>query len=302
MSILVDENTRLLVQGITGREGTFHTEQMVRYGTQVVAGVTPGRGGQEACGAPVFNTVAQAVRETEANVSIIFVPGPFAPDAVIEAVDAGIPFVVCISEHIPVQDMLRVYHYVNIKGARLQGPNCPGLISPGKAKVGIMAGDIHIPGPVGVVSRSGTLTYEVVSHLTGENVGQSTVIGIGGDPVIGTGFIDVLRMFEEDPQTEAVVMIGEIGGTDEEEAAAFIKAHMTKPVVGFHCRSHRAAGKAHGTRRSNRLRRDWHGRFEDRGASGRGRARGRLPPRSGAAGGRANRAVMLEEYLRNGRV
>ena len=160
-------------------------------------------------------------------------PGPFAPDAVIEAVDAGIPFVVCISEHIPVQDMLRVYHYVNIKGARLQGPNCPGLISPGKAKVGIMAGDIHIPGPVGVVSRSGTLTYEVVSHLTGENVGQSTVIGIGGDPVIGTGFIDVLRMFEEDPETEAVVMIGEIGGTDEEEAAAFIKAHMTKPVVGF---------------------------------------------------------------------
>lgn len=233
MSILVDKNTRLLVQGITGREGTFHTEQMVQYGTNVVAGVTPGRGGQEACGAPVFNTVAQAAHETGANVSIIFVPGPFAPDAIIEAVDAGIPFVVCISEHIPVQDMLRVYHYVNIKGARLQGPNCPGLISPGKAKVGIMAGDIHIPGPVGVVSRSGTLTYEVVSHLTGQNVGQSTVVGIGGDPVIGTGFIDVLRMFEEDPETEAVVMIGEIGGTDEEEAAAFIKEHMTKPVVGF---------------------------------------------------------------------
>ncbi|MDE2817344.1 MAG: succinate--CoA ligase subunit alpha [Chloroflexota bacterium] len=233
MSILVDENTRLLVQGITGREGTFHTEQMVQYGTQVVAGVTPGRGGQKACGVPVFNTVAQAVRETGANVSIIFVPGPFAPDAIIEAVDAGIPFVVCISEHIPVQDMLRAYHYVNIKGARLQGPNCPGLISPGKAKVGIMAGDIHIPGPVGVVSRSGTLTYEVVSHLTGQGVGQSTVVGIGGDPVIGTGFIDVLRMFEQDPETEAVVMIGEIGGTDEEEAAAFIQKHMTKPVVGF---------------------------------------------------------------------
>ncbi len=233
MSILVDENTRLLVQGITGREGAFHTEQMVAYGTQVVAGVTPGRGGQTVCGAPVFNTVAHAARETGANVSIIFVPGPFAPDAITEAVDAGIPFVICISEHIPVHDMLKVYHYVNLKGARLLGPNCPGLISPGKAKVGIMAGDIHMLGPVGVVSRSGTLTYEVVSHLTGEEVGQSTVIGIGGDPVVGTGFIDVLRLFEEDPQTEAIVMIGEIGGTDEEEAAAFIAAHVTKPVVGF---------------------------------------------------------------------
>ena len=233
MSILVDENTRLLVQGITGREGAFHTEQMAAYGTRVVAGVTPGRGGQEVSGAPVFNTVAHAVRETGANVSIIFVPGPFAPDAITEAVDAGIPFVICISEHIPVHDMLKVYHYVRLKNARLLGPNCPGLISPGKAKVGIMAGDIHAPGPVGVVSRSGTLTYEVVSHLTGEKVGQSTVVGIGGDPVVGAGFIDILRMFEEDAQTEAIVMIGEIGGTDEEEAAAFIAAQVTKPVVGF---------------------------------------------------------------------
>lgn len=233
MSILVDEDTRLLVQGITGREGAFHTEQMVAYGTRVVAGVTPGRGGQAVCGAPVFNTVARAVAEAGANVSIIFVPGPFAPDAITEAVDAGIPFVICISEHIPVHDMLRVYHYVYLKGARLLGPNCPGLISPGKAKVGIMAGDIHMPGPVGVVSRSGTLTYEVVSHLTAQSIGQSTVVGIGGDPVVGTGFIDVLRLFQDDPQTEAIVMIGEIGGTDEEEAAAFIEEHVTKPVVGF---------------------------------------------------------------------
>ncbi len=233
MSILVDEHTRLLVQGITGREGAFHTEQMAAYGTRVVAGVTPGRGGQQVAGVPVFNTVAAAVAQTEPNASIIFVPAPFAADAIVEAVDAGIPFVVCITEGIPVQDMLRTYHYLNVRGARLQGPNCPGLISPGKAKVGIMAGNIHTPGPVGVVSRSGTLTYEVVSHLTRRGIGQSTVVGIGGDPVIGTNFIDVLAQLERDPQTEAIVLIGEIGGTDEEQAAAFIASQVTKPVIGF---------------------------------------------------------------------
>ena len=233
MSILVDKDTRLLVQGITGREGSFHTEQMVEYGTNVVAGVTPGGKGKAVAGVPVFDTVADAVEATQANASIIYVPARFAPDAVYEAVDAGIPFVVCITEGIPVADMVPVYAYVRQRGARLLGPNCPGLITPEQAKVGIMPGFIHAPGPVGLVSRSGTLTYEVVDALTRAGLGQSTAVGIGGDPVIGTSFVDVLELFQADPETEAIVMIGEIGGSDEEVAAEFIRDRVDKPVVGF---------------------------------------------------------------------
>ena len=233
MSILVDKDTRLLVQGITGREGSFHTEQMVEYGTNVVAGVTPGGKGKAVAGVPVFDTVADAVEATQANASIIYVPARFAADAVYEAVDAGIPFVVCITEGIPVADMVPVYAYVRQRGARLLGPNCPGLITPEQAKVGIMPGFIHAPGPVGLVSRSGTLTYEVVDALTRAGLGQSTAVGIGGDPVIGTSFVDVLELFQADPATEAIVMIGEIGGSDEEVAAEFIRNRVDKPVVGF---------------------------------------------------------------------
>jgi succinyl-CoA synthetase alpha subunit len=233
VSILVDSSTRLLVQGITGREGSFHTAQMVEYGTNVVAGVTPGGGGKEVAGAPVFDTVADAVAETQPNVSIIYVPAQFAPDAIYEAVDNGIPFVICITEGIPVMDMAPVFAYVKRNGARLLGPNCPGIITPNQAKVGIMPGFIHTPGPVGLVSRSGTLTYEVVDALTTAGLGQTTAVGIGGDPIIGTAFVDVLALFEADPETTAIVMIGEIGGNDEETAAEFIKANVTKPVVGF---------------------------------------------------------------------
>lgn len=233
MSILVNKETRLLVQGITGREGSFHTTQMVEYGTNVVAGVTPGGKGKHVAGVPVFDTVKEAVDAAQPNVSIIYVPARFAPDAIYEAVDGGIPFVICITEGIPVMDMVPVYSYVKAKGARLQGPNCPGIITPGEAKVGIMPGFIHTPGPVGLVSRSGTLTYEVVDALTRAGLGQTTAIGIGGDPIIGTSFVDALELFQADPATEAIVMIGEIGGTDEEDAAAFIKEHVTKPVVGF---------------------------------------------------------------------
>jgi succinyl-CoA synthetase alpha subunit len=233
VSILLDETTRVLVQGITGREGEFHTRQMLEYGTKVVAGVTPGRGGLNVAGIPVFDTVRQAVAATGANASIIFVPAVFAPDAILEAVDAGIPLIVCITELIPALDMLKMYHHVRSVGVRLIGPNCPGLISPGKSKLGIMAGYIFQPGNVGVVSRSGTLTYEVVYQLTQRGIGQSTCVGIGGDPIVGTGFIDILELFEQDPQTEAVVLIGEIGGTDEEQAAEYIRTRMTKPVVAF---------------------------------------------------------------------
>ncbi|HEX5502135.1 MAG TPA: succinate--CoA ligase subunit alpha [Thermomicrobiales bacterium] len=233
MSILVDKQTRLLVQGITGREGAFHAGQMVDYGTNVVAGATPGRGGQEVHGVPVFDTVRAAVAATRPNVSIIYVPAAGAPDAMLEAADAGIPLIVCISEHVPVLDMVKVYARVKSQGCRLIGPNCPGLITPGQAKVGIMPAAIHKPGHVGLVSRSGTLTYEVVNALTEAGIGQSTAVGIGGDPIIGTSFVDVLGMFQADPETAAIVMIGEIGGTDEETAAAFIKDHVTKPVVGF---------------------------------------------------------------------
>lgn len=233
MSILVDSSSRVLVQGITGREGSFHTRQMVEYGTSVVAGVTPGGAGREVAGVPVFNTVADAVVATEPNVAIIFVPARFAPDAIYEAADNGIPFVICITEGIPVADMIPVYAHIQQRGARLLGPNCPGLITPGQAKIGIMPGFIHTPGPVGLVSRSGTLTYEVVDALTRAGLGQTTAVGIGGDPVIGTSFVDVLGMFEQDPATELIVMIGEIGGSDEEVAAQFIQNHVTKPVVGF---------------------------------------------------------------------
>jgi succinyl-CoA synthetase alpha subunit len=233
LSILVDRDTRLLVQGITGREGSFHTEQMVDYGTQVVAGVTPGGKGKQVAGVPVFDTVAEAIAAERPNVSIIFVPARFAPDAIYEAVDNGLPLVVCITEGIPVADMVPVYAHVKSRGCRLLGPNCPGLITPGAAKVGIMPGFIHAPGPVGVVSRSGTLTYEVVDALTRAGIGQSTAVGIGGDPVIGTSFVDVLVMFEADSATKAIVLIGEIGGADEEQAAAYIRDHVTKPVVGF---------------------------------------------------------------------
>jgi succinyl-CoA synthetase alpha subunit len=233
VSILVDRDTRVLVQGITGREGSFHTEQMVEYGTNVVSGVTPGGRGKSVAGVPVFNTVADAVAETAPNVAIIFVPARFAPDAIYEAIDNGLPLVVCITEGIPVADMVPVYAHAQNQGTRLLGPNCPGLITPDEAKVGIMPGFIHTPGPVGVVSRSGTLTYEVVDALSRAGTGQSTAVGIGGDPVIGTSFVDVLGLFEADPATEAIVMIGEIGGNDEETAAQFIQDHVTKPVVGF---------------------------------------------------------------------
>lgn len=235
MSILVDKNTRLLVQGITGREGTFHARQMIEYGTQVVAGVTPGKGGQWAVDGkvPVFDTVQEAVQATNANASVIYVPARFAPDAILEAADAGIPLVVCITEGIPTQDMIRTRAYLDQKGTRLIGPNCPGLITPAEAKVGIMPGQIHRPGSVGVVSRSGTLTYEVVYALTLEGIGQSTCVGIGGDPVNGSNFIDILALFESDPLTEQVVLIGEIGGNDEERAAEFIAAKMSKPVTAF---------------------------------------------------------------------
>lgn len=233
MSILVDNNTRLLIQGITGREGSFHGAQMVEYGTNVVAGVTPGKAGATVAGVPVFNTVAETVAETQANTSIIYIPARFAADAIYEAVDSGISLVICITEGMAINDMVPVYEYVRRKGARLIGPNCPGLITPGQAKVGIMPGFIHKPGNVGLVSRSGTLTYEVVDALTKAGLGQSTAVGIGGDPIIGTSFVDVLELFQNDPETEAIVMIGEIGGSDEEDAAAFIKTHVTKPVAGF---------------------------------------------------------------------
>jgi succinyl-CoA synthetase alpha subunit len=233
LSILVDKQTRLLVQGITGKEGTFHTQQMMAYGTNVVAGVTPGRGGTTHEDVPVFNTVDEAVRATGANVSVIYVPAAFAADAIMEVADAGLPLVVCITEGIPVLDMVKVVAFLKDRQTRLIGPNCPGIISPGKCKVGIMPGQIHKEGRVGVVSRSGTLTYEAVWQLTEIGLGQSTCIGIGGDPIVGTNFVDALELFEQDDQTEAVVIIGEIGGTAEEEAARFVKEKMSKPVIGF---------------------------------------------------------------------
>jgi succinyl-CoA synthetase alpha subunit len=233
MSVLVNENTRLLVQGFTGKEGTFHASQAIQYGTKVVGGVTPGKGGTKHLDLPVFDTVADAVRETGANASVIFVPPPFAADAIMEATDAGLPLVVCITEGIPVNDMVKAWQFLQGKNTRLIGPNCPGVISPGKCKIGIMPGHIHKEGHVGVVSRSGTLTYEAVGQLTKLGIGQSTCIGIGGDPIIGTNFIDAIKLFNEDPDTHAIIMIGEIGGNAEEMAAEYIKANVKKPVVGF---------------------------------------------------------------------
>jgi succinyl-CoA synthetase alpha subunit len=233
MSILVDHNTRLIVQGLTGREGTFHAKACAEYGTKVVGGVTPGKGGTTHEGWPIFNTVQDAVEKTGGNVSVIFVPPPFAADAIMEGVDAELPLVVCITEGIPAQDMVKVWSYMQGKKTRLIGPNCPGIISPGKAKIGIMPARIHKQGNVGIVSRSGTLTYEAVHQLTVRGIGQSTAIGIGGDPIIGTNFIEALDLFNKDPETEAIIMIGEIGGNAEENAAEFIKANVKKPVVGF---------------------------------------------------------------------
>jgi len=233
MSVLVDQNTRLLVQGLTGREASFHATQMIEYGTKVVAGVTPGKGGTKHLDAPVFNTVAEAVKATGANVSVIFVPPPFAADAILEAADAGLPLAVCITEGIPAMDMTRVWNVIRGGRTRLIGPNCPGIISPGKCKIGIMPGRIHKQGNVGVVSRSGTLTYEAVDQLTRLGIGQSTCIGIGGDPIIGTTFLDAIQLFNADADTHAIVMIGEIGGNAEEAAAAYIKQNVKKPVIGF---------------------------------------------------------------------
>lgn len=242
MSILVHAETKVLVQGITGKEGTFHTAQMIDYGTKVVAGVTPGKGGQEyrgddanpfAYSVPIYNTVAEAVAATQPDATIIFVPPPFAADAIIEAIEAKIPLIICITEGIPVQDMTKVYALLQRSRSRLIGPNCPGIITPGETKIGIMPASIHMPGPVGVVSRSGTLTYEAVFQLTTLGIGQSTCVGIGGDPIIGSQFVDIIKLFNKDPQTEAILMIGEIGGTAEEVAAAYIKRYVKKPVIGF---------------------------------------------------------------------
>jgi succinyl-CoA synthetase alpha subunit len=233
VSVLVDQNTRVVVQGLTGREGTFHAQQMLEYGSRVVAGVTPGKGGSKHLDLPVFNTMAEAARETAASASVIFVPPAYAADAILEAIDAALPLVVSITEGIPTLDMVRVAAVLNSSPTRLIGPNCPGIISPGKCKIGIMPGRIHKPGHVGVVSRSGTLTYEAVDQLTRLGIGQSTCIGIGGDPIIGTNFLDAIRLFNDDPETHAMVMIGEIGGNAEEKAAEFIRANVRKPVVGF---------------------------------------------------------------------
>lgn len=246
MSILLDHNTKVIVQGITGRDGSFHTKQMLEYGTKIVAGVTPGKGGQEVCGVPVFNTVIEARERAGANAAVIYVPAKFAKDAILEDIRAGVELIICITEGIPVLDMIEVMGMIRGTNIRLIGPNCPGVISPGKAKVGIMPGHIHRGGPIGVISRSGTLTYEVVYNLTASGLGQSSCVGLGGDPVIGTRFIDVLEMFTRDPQTQGIVIVGEIGGQDEQIAAEYIRKEVTKPVVGFIAGRTAPAGKRMG--------------------------------------------------------
>ena len=246
MSVLVDKNTKVICQGFTGKQGTFHSEQAIAYGTKMVGGVTPGKGGTTHLGLPVFNTVEEAVKAVQPDASVIYVPAPFCRDSIIEAADAGIKLIVCITEGIPVMDMLEVKLYVERAGVRLIGPNCPGVITPGACKIGIMPGNIHQPGKVGIVSRSGTLTYEAVNQTTALGFGQSTCIGIGGDPIPGTSFIDALKLFEKDPQTEAIIMVGEIGGAAEEEAAEYIKRHVTKPVVSYIAGVTAPAGKRMG--------------------------------------------------------
>ncbi len=279
MAILLDKSTRLIVQGLTGKEGTFHAKQAAAYGTQVVGGVTPGKGGTTHEGWPVFNTVADAVKDTGANTSVIFVPAAFAADAVMEAADAGLRLVVCITEGIPTLDMMRTFTYLREKPTRVVGPNCPGAISPGKAKAGIIPGHICREGRIGIVSKSGTLTYEAIHQLSQLGMGQSSCIGIGGDPLIGTSFVDVLKLFQDDPETDAVVMIGEIGGTAEEEAAQYIQKSFKKPVVGLHRGSDGASRAPHGACRGDHRRRQGHREREDGGSDGGRRHGGEEPGR-----------------------